>query len=517
MKQFFGREDALKLQLLCASAGINCPTLAEEIEIEGIAMDSRRVVPGGMFICIRGIHADGHAYISRAIAMGAVCILTDCKVETNVPDTVVHLTADNTRCAAAYLFDAWNGFPSKRLRIIGVTGTNGKTSVTHMLKAIFESALCRCGVIGTVGCESVGRPLVKRAKNELFNMTTPDPPELYRVLAEMAEDGVEYVFMEVTSHALALDKVAPLSFEAAIFTNLTPEHLDFHGSMEAYADAKATLFTKSKLSIINRDSTYAPQMTERAAGKILTCSVSCYADYTAENCVCNENGIAYDLCSGSSRIRITCPITGRFTVANSMQAAICGLQMGVSVKNVKNALASLSGVKGRMERVRLGMGADFSVFIDYAHTPDALEKLLCTAKDLKRDGGRIVLLFGCGGDRDKSKRSVMGRLASHYADYTVVTSDNSRSEEPEAIIKDILRGIDKKHPHTVIVDRKQAIEYVVQTAKSRDVILLAGKGHEEYEITRTERLPFCEKEIVRKAFEVRRRTEQNTDAMENDK
>lgn len=506
----------MKLLQLCEPAGIDCPASAVDTEIEGVAIDSRRVVPGGMFVCIRGLHADGHAYISRAIALGAACILTDRSVAVEVPDTVVQITSENTRRAAAYLFDAWYGFPSRRLKLIGVTGTNGKTSITHMLKAVLESALCRCGVIGTVGCELGGQSFQKPNKHELFNMTTPDPPELYRILAQMADAGAEYVIMEVTSHALALEKVAPLSFEAAIFTNLTPEHLDFHESMEAYADAKAGLFAKSRLSIINRDSPYADYMRRRAAGEALTCSASCRADYTAENCVCDGNGVEYDLVSGSSRIHISCPVTGRFTVMNSMQAAICALRLGVSVKCIKTALSTLVGIKGRMERVRLGIGADFSVLIDYAHTPDALEKLLCTASELKGKGGRILLLFGCGGDRDKSKRAAMGRIASRYADYTVVTSDNSRGEEPQDIIKDILRGIAPTHPHTVIVDRKQAIEYAVRSAQKGDMILLAGKGHEEYEITRTERLPFCEKEIVRAAYDRRRREEQTPNAMEND-
>ena len=506
----------MKLLHLCESAGIDCPASAIDTEIEGIAIDSRRVVPGGMFVCIRGLSTDGHAYISRAIAAGASCILTDRSVKVELPHTVVQITTENTRRAAAYLFDAWYGYPSRRLKLIGVTGTNGKTSVTHMLRAILESSLCRCGVIGTVGCLLDGRELFKPNQTELFNMTTPDPPELYRILAQMADEGAEYVVMEVSSHALALEKVAPLSFEAAIFTNLTPEHLDFHESMEAYAEAKARLFEKSRLSIVNRDSPYAARMLRHAKGEALTCSASCRADYTAENCICNEEGVSYDLVSGSSRMHISCPIPGRFTVVNSMQAAICALQMGVSVKNIKTALSTLPKIKGRMERVRLGIGADFSVLIDYAHTPDALEKLLCTARDIKGDGGRIVLLFGCGGDRDKSKRAAMGRIASRCADFTVVTSDNCRGEEPLEIIKDILRGIAPEHPHAVIVNRKQAIEYVVRSAQKNDLILLAGKGHEEYEITRTERLPFCEKEIVRAAFERRRREAQTPNTMEND-
>lgn len=506
----------MKLLLLCAAAGLECPPSAAETEIDGIAIDSRDVVSGGLFLCIRGLGTDGHAFISRAIAKGAACIVTDASVALDLPASVVHLRSKNTRRAAAYLFDAWYGSPSKRLKLVGVTGTNGKTSVTHMLKAIFEASLCRCGLIGTIGCRSSVRDYGARQKNSLANLTTPDPDALYRILAEMAEDGVEYVFMEVSSHALALDKIAPLAFCAAIFTNLTPEHLDFHESMDAYADAKAKLFEQSALSIVNSDSPFSYRMIEHARGQVITCSAACIADYTAELCEAHANGVAFDLCSSSTRLHIACPIAGRFTVLNAMQAAICAMQLGVSTKTIKAALASIPPIKGRMERVRLGSGADFTVLIDYAHTPDALEKLLCTAKEICPLGGRVVLVFGCGGDRDKSKRAVMGRIASHYADLVIVTSDNSRSEEPEDIIADILRGVDKRRPYKTIVDRKEAIAYAVTTAKSRDVILLAGKGHEEYEITKHERLPFCEREIVEEAFRQRKEPTNNTDRMEND-
>lgn len=506
----------MKLGLLCASAGIQCPTSAAEVEIEGIAIDSRDAVAGGMFVCIRGFHTDGHAFVSRAVKKGVSCVLTEKHADAVVPHGVIRLETKNTRRAAAYLFDAWYGFPTRHMKLIGVTGTNGKTSVTHMIRAVLEASFVRCGMIGTLGCESSVRTYDTSPKNKLANLTTPDPPQLYKAFAEMAKDGVEYVVMEVSSHALALDKVAPLTFEVGIFTNLTPEHLDLHESMEAYADAKAKLFEKSRLSIIHSDSAFSHRMIEHAANRILTCSAACVADYTAERCVSNTEGVAFDLCSHSSRIHLACPIAGRFTVLNCMQAAICCIELGVPIKTVKAALASIAGIKGRMERVRLGLGADFSVLIDYAHTPDALEKLLCTAKELRAERGRIVLVFGCGGDRDKSKRAVMGRIASHYADYVIVTSDNARSEEPEAIIRDILKGIEKDRPYRVIADRREAIRYAVGNAQSKDLILLAGKGHEEYELIHNERLPFCEREIVWQAFEARQPKNQDTDCTESD-
>ncbi len=503
----------MKLERLCNAAGLKCPADQIDTEIFGVAMDSRAVVKGGLFVCIRGLHTSGASYLAEAAERGAVCAV--CEPGTVEDSPIPILWTTNARAAAAYLFDAWYGFPTRRLKCIGVTGTNGKTSVTHMLKAILEADLHRCGLIGTVGCESSGRKLDAKGQNVLANMTTPDPPELYRILAEMADDGVEYVLMEVTSHALALQKTAPIDFEASIFTNLTPEHLDFHHDMSSYANAKARLFTRSRLSVIHSDSPYAGEMVAASKGRVITCGISQPSDWTAREIEeKGSGGVSYQLCTKDAQIKLSCPIPGSFTVINSMQAAICALQLGVPARAVQDALSSLGGIKGRMERVRLGLGADFTVLIDYAHTPDALENLLQAAKRLKTDSGVLTLLFGCGGDRDKSKRAMMGSVACRYADRVILTSDNSRSEDPEDILADILTGIDPQHPHTVIPDRRAAIEFAILNARSGDVILLAGKGHEQYEITREGRLPFCEAALVKRAFEMRRKQEKNTDSTE---
>lgn len=508
----------MKLKDLCLAADLRCPSGEEEREIQSIATDSRDVVADGLFICIRGLHTDGHAYIEDAIRAGAACIVADSQFDlSQVGKGPVLLQAENTRRAAAQLYHAWYGYPSKRLKIIGVTGTNGKTSVTHMLKAIFEAALCRCGLIGTVGCETAGRRLDSTPHHAaLANMTTPDPEELYRILREMVDDGVEYVLMEVTSHALALHKLDPIAFEAAIFTNLTPEHLDFHGTMEAYANAKAALFAQSRLAILNLDSPYADSMRAACKGRVLTCSVKGSADYTAELLSEGEAGVGYRLSSGRSTLRIVCPIPGHFSVVNSMQAAACALELGIGASAVKVGLSSLAGIRGRMERVKLGLDADFTVLIDYAHTPDALENLLRTVRQLKKPDQRVVLLFGCGGDRDKSKRATMGAIASVYADEIYLTSDNSRNEDPQAILDDVLLGIDPQKVCHVIPDRREAITRAVQQAKKGDLLLLAGKGHEEYEITREGRKPFREKEIVREAFALRRSTKHNIESTETE-
>ena len=502
----------MKLITLCQAAGIACPLEHENLEIQAICTDSRRIVKGGLYVAICGLRSNGHDYIKDAIGAGAICILTEEGVEYSkaLESGVAFISAKNTRRAAACLFDAWYGFPTKKLKIIGVTGTNGKTSVTHMLRHVLQTMLCKCGLIGTVGCESGGRFLDSRGSDALANMTTPDPEELYRILSEMVADGVEYVLMEVTSHALALGKLEPIRFAAAIFTNLTPEHLDFHGDMEHYADAKAELFGKSELSVIHANSPYAERMIKAATGRVITTGIGVAADYcaTGEELL-GEDGVRYRLSSNSFSLQIRCPIPGRFTVANSMQAAACALELGFGAGAVKDALSSLSGVKGRMEKVKLGLGADFSLFIDYAHTPDALENLLRTARGFCQAGQRLVLVFGCGGDRDRSKRALMGRIASTHADRVIITSDNSRGEDPDTIIKEILDGVENRK-YTVIPERREAIRQAVLEAERGDVILLAGKGHEEYEIDRNGRHPFCEKKIALEAFEERSRKQKNT-------
>ncbi len=505
----------MKLLELCAVLGQKCPDGRETLEIRSVEMDSRQVKEGSAFVCIRGLHTDGHTYIADAVAAGAVCIIAEVGANVRTSEEVTYLEVPDTRRALSVLCHAWYGYPSERLKLIGVTGTNGKTSVTHILRSVLEASLCRCGLIGTVGCESVGKHLDKETPFTLSNMTTPDPPTLYRMLAQMVEDGVEYVLMEVTSHALALGKLEPLSFEAAVFTNLTPEHLDFHGTMEAYAEAKTELFRKSRLSVINTDSPYGEQMRMSATGRVVTCGTRGSEDYVAENIEnSDDGGSAYDLKSGNASIHLHCPMPGRFHVMNSMQAAIVAHELGFGMRAIKSVLNTLTGVRGRMERLRLGPSADFTVLIDYAHTPDALENLLRTAAQIRKKDGRIVLLFGCGGDRDRGKRPVMGRIASLGADHVIVTSDNSRGERPENIIEEILVGIDREKPYTVIIDRKEAIRHAVIGARKNDVILLAGKGHEEYEIDCEGRKPFSEREIVLEAFADKRRRKNDSDTTE---
>ena len=509
----------MKLKQLCDAASIKCPKAHIDCEIEDISTDSRKEMKNAMFVCIRGTQFDSHNYIQNAIDNGAVCILAD----SNYPKPkeikeIAFLQCDDTRAALAHLWHAWYGFPCQGLKIIGVTGTNGKTSVAHMLRTILRSSWRTCGIIGTVGCETEKGTIEVSDDSGISNLTTPDPRDLYRIFAQMRDEGVEYVVMEVSSHALSLKKLAPITFEAAIFTNLTPEHLDFHKTMEAYAAAKASLFQKTKLGIFNVDSPYWTVMSENATCRKITCTAKDKeADYSADEVeIQSQNGVAYRLSSGRTRLRIACPIAGEFTVMNSMQASICALELGCSPAAIKTALATMGGVKGRMERVRLGLEADFSVLIDYAHTPDALEKLLLTARGLVQKGGRTVILFGCGGDRDRTKRAIMGEIAVRLADHVIITSDNSRGEDPMQIICQIVAGIPPQKSYTVIPDRASAIRYAIENAKAGDLILLAGKGHEQYEIVGSERRPFSEGNLIKEAFRARLRAQSDKDKDKNE-
>lgn len=481
------------------------------LEITGIASDSGDVEAGNLFVCLRGTKNDGHRYIRAAVENGALAVLTEegssFDFDFESAPAVLHLSTENTRRALSFLFNSWYGDPAKNMKLVAVTGTNGKTSLTFMLRAIFGAALVKTGLIGTVVCYSGDRKLESSSSKSTSNMTTPDPRDLYRILSVMAEDGDEVVFLEASSHALALDKLAPLHFAAAVFTNLTPEHLDFHGDMLSYLAAKKKLFSMCDLAVINADDKYACEIRHAAEDggcskiRLCTCNDSKRTDYLAADTVnLGVDGIEYLLSSVCHVFKVKSPIPGRFTVMNTLEAAACALEMGISPQNVQDALRHMGGIDGRFERVKLCPGADFSIFIDYAHTPDALENLLLTVRGFRRSGERIVLLFGCGGDRDRGKRAVMGRIASELADFVIVTSDNSRSEEPADIISDIMVGFDYSRAHAIVIEnRAEAIDYAVRNALSGDIILLAGKGHEAYEIDKNGKRPFSEKKIAQES------------------
>lgn len=484
----------MKLYDICRGADVECPEHIADIEISGISCDSRRIKSSYLFICLTGDKNDGHHHIDEALINGASAVV----IENEVYFSDKAVLVESTRTAYAKMMNSFCENPAQKLKFIGITGTNGKTSVSVMLKHILNNANIPCEVIGTLNSSS----LSESAYNLKANFTTPDPEELYPMLQRILASGIEYVVMEVSSHALKYDKLAPINFEIGVFTNLTEDHLDFHGTMEDYFKSKKRLFDKCSLGIINVDDEYGKQIAELAPCKIKTCSAKQSADYSCEVIEnLGENGTRYRMEADEDDLLINCSIPGCFSVLNSMQASACALELNIDKPIICESFDSFQGVDGRFERLEAPRGWDVAVFIDYAHTPDALQNLLDTANSLKREGQRVVLLFGCGGDREHQKRSIMGKIAVENADFVIITSDNPRSECRNDIINDILQSITCENNFAVIPDRKTAIEFAISCSRTGDIILLAGKGHERYEIDSEGRKPFDERKIVCEAFE----------------
>lgn len=478
----------------------------ENIEIAAIVSDSRKLTDGCAFVCIRGGKFDGHDFASEAAEKGAVAIIAEEK-PTSLPETVTLVLVPNTREALAYMWDNWYGNPSAEMKLIGITGTNGKTTTSYAIKALLEEDGRSVGVIGTLGTVVGERAegLPNGGSDMVFGgaaMTTPDPEILYRLLRNMADEGVEYIVMEVSSHALAQYKVKPLRFEIAVFTNLGDDHLDFHKTQENYFYTKASLFRQSKKGIVNYEDPYGRKLAEVTACDLIFCSTDprhsdrSEVQYTAVDFANRyEDGIEYTLHSCDTVFRIKSSVIGTFNVGNTLLAAVCALECGVEPETVRDALKKFRGVEGRMERVADPEGkANFSVVIDYAHTPEALHLAIECMKG--RAAGKLMVLFGCGGDRDPKKRPKMGRVAVTEADYAIITSDNCRTESPHAILSDILMGVGEATNYIMICDREEAVRYAMNRAEKGDILLLLGKGHEKYEITAEGKIPFDEKKIV---------------------
>lgn len=484
----------MKVKEIFDSAGLEFPAKYGDIEFCDAVTDSRLVRRGSMFIALRGYNTDGHNYIEKAIGNGASVIVAE-QVRDECVGGAAIILIDNTRRAAALLYNAICKFPSKRIKLVGVTGTNGKTSICFMLKSIFEAAGIPCGVIGTTGAyiSGIDEPIAKTG------LTTPEAAQLFPLLEKMADMGAKYVFMEVSSHALARGRVVGLEFELGIFTNLSRDHLDFHGSMENYFLAKASLFSKCKHVIVNRDDAYGRRLALLYGGSI-TCSAKVEASVTAKDITLSREKTSYKLKYGARDVELDISLgaLGDFSVINSLEAAAAAICLKIEERAVKEGLSRFFGAKGRFERVYSG---EFDVLIDYAHTPDALERVLeSVRKTYHSRTANIITVFGCGGERDKGKRKQMGRIASRLADITVISSDNPRSEDPDEIIKSILKGVNKEKRYAVIPDRKSAIEYAISLARAGDVVLVAGKGHETYQIDANGEHPFDEIKIINDAI-----------------
>ncbi len=499
----------MRLAELIADADVVALRADPETEISAVVSDSRRAVPGCLFLCLRGTRTDGHTHIAEAAARGAAAAVIGEGYEA--PPDFPFVRVRDTRAAAARIWNRRFGCPAEGMRVVAVTGTNGKTSTAYMLRAILSAAGSRVGMIGTVRCLCGEEEIPLGGGGEISDtpaaMTTPDPEYLYGAVARMRAMGADTLVMEASSHALDQRKTDALPVSLAVFTNLSPEHLDYHGTMDAYLRAKARLFEAVPRGIVNADDPAAPALAALCPlCRILRCSAETGtegADYRALRVRCEGmDGVGYVLFSERAVFRVRCPVPGRFTVMNSLLAAAAALELGADPAAVREALRTFPGVEGRMERVALP-GAPFTLFLDYAHTPAALESLLRTVRAARRPGERITLLFGCGGDRDPYKRPAMGEIASALADFVIVTSDNSRTEDPERILSHILGGMDREKPYAVIPDRREAIRFAVSGARAGDILLFAGKGHEKYEIGPHGRRPFDEAAIAREAYEAR--------------
>jgi UDP-N-acetylmuramoyl-L-alanyl-D-glutamate--2,6-diaminopimelate ligase len=466
--------------------------------VESIAYDSRRVQRNGLFVALRGEKNDGHEFIGQAIENGASVIVAE-REEKNPRATC--LLVENTRTALADLAATFYGLPARRLKLAAVTGTNGKTTTTFLIKHICEKAGLRCGLIGTVRYE-IGERVLPAPR------TTPESLDLQELLAQMANAGCRAAAMEVSSHALAQERIRGLEWEVAVFTNLTQDHLDYHGTMKNYFESKAKLFTqlaqqqkkRKPVAVVNMDDRYGEQLLDRIDKKIsvVTFGMGVRADFRAANYRMEFGGTSYQLDARGKSYLVRLPLIGRFNVANSMAALAAANALGLNLREAVLSLGKSPQVPGRLEMVPAKR--QFQVFVDYAHTPDALLNVLKTLRQL--EPGRLIAVFGCGGDRDRQKRPLMGRVADQNADYSIITSDNPRKEDPNAIISEIEKGFGSDR-YEKVAERAEAIACAIALAQPRDIILIAGKGHETYQEFADHTVPFDDIQVARRAIEDR--------------
>lgn len=460
------------------------------IDIKGIAYDSRQVEPGYLFVCISGFKTDGHCYIDQAVKNGAEAILIEKTIEPI--DTITIIKTSNNRKALALLASNFYGRPSYKMKVIGVTGTNGKTTTTHLIKAILEEAGLKTGLMGTLYAQ-VDDKIID------FGHTTPEAPEVERFMQICHENMAQYVVMEVSSHGLDLYRVDYIDFNIAIFTNLTQDHLDYHNNMQEYLASKLRLFNMiesrdENFVVVNADDNYAWDFIQTSKARVFTYGLSDNSDIKAKNAIIDSKGSKFTLCFEGTNLDIKVKLIGMFSIYNVLAAIAFGLGEEISLKIIKTALEKVEGVPGRFEQVDLGQ--DFTVIVDYAHTPDGLENILKTGRQLASN--RLITVFGCGGDRDRGKRPLMGEVAARYSDFCVVTSDNPRSEDPKDIINDIVPGLDrvKDSRYAIVIDRREAINHAIHLARPGDLLIIAGKGHETYQLVKDKVLDFDDRKVA---------------------
>ena len=469
----------------------------KNIDITGISYNSKTTKKGDIFVCLVGEHTDGHEFAQNAIEAGAAALLVERKVEgTKIPQVVVA----STRHKIADIADRFYSSPSKGINLIGITGTNGKTTVTHLIQKIFEENNEKCALIGTLGYKLSSNGEYRDAKH-----TTPQAPELQATLRMIKDvEKIDNVVMEVSSHALEQNRVGGCRFNGAVFTNLTQDHLDYHITMDNYFKAKALLFehlTEGDFAVINADDEYGDRFISVVPEgvRVLTYGVRQQSDVMARNINFSLNGAEFTLVANAKEHKVNLHMNGMFSVYNVLAAVTAALAIGIDIETAIKALQNVKGVAGRFEVVVKKP----LVIVDYAHTPDGLENVLKSAREITPEDGKLICLFGCGGDRDATKRPKMGAIAEKLADKIVITSDNPRSEDPQTIITDIIAGLKSVNTESVIVepDRGTAIGLLKSIANNNDVVVIAGKGHEDYQILKDKTIHFDDREEARKVFE----------------
>jgi len=486
----------MQLKTLAAAITPSQITGSSDRNVESVAYDSRRVQKNSLFVALRGEKTDGHQFIDQAVEKGATVIVAEQEIQ-NARATC--LVVKDTRAAMADLAATFYGYPARRLKMAAVTGTNGKTTTTFLIKHICEKAGVRCGLIGTVRYEIGDRVLPA-------TRTTPESLELQELLAQIANAGCRAAAMEVSSHALAQERVRDLEWDVAVFTNLTQDHLDFHGTMENYFEAKARLFDalsqqqkkQKAIAVINRDDRYGEKLIERLAGKtsVVTYGMNSHSDFRASSYRMEFAGTSFQLDANGKSYLVRVPLIGRFNVANAMAALAASTGLGVNLRDAILSLGKSPQVPGRLESVPAKR--KFQVFVDYAHTPDALLNVVKTLRELQPR--KLIVVFGCGGDRDRDKRPQMGAVVDQQADFGIITSDNPRKEDPDAIISEVEKGF-RGDRYEKIPDRSEAIARAIALAQPRDIVLIAGKGHETYQEFGDHTIPFDDIQVARRALE----------------
>ncbi|HWQ76239.1 MAG TPA: UDP-N-acetylmuramoyl-L-alanyl-D-glutamate--2,6-diaminopimelate ligase [Syntrophomonas sp.] len=466
---------------------------SDDVDVLGLCYDSRKAAEGFLFVCIPGFKTDGHQFALQAVANGAGVILAE--KEIDLPKGVTLLITDDCRQSLPLLSANFYGHPSRDLKVVGVTGTNGKTTTTHLIKAILEEAGYKTGIIGT---------LYARIDDteKVLGHTTPESLDIEEFIATARQENARYVVMEVSSHALDLGRVDRIFFDAAVFTNLTQDHLDYHQDMEHYEQSKLKLFQQPHegtgwFAVVNGDDAYGQDFVA-ASSRAYTYGVNQEADVRAIEVDSNLKGSSFKVVTAAEEFTIHMKLIGLFSVYNALAAICYALHEGIDSGTIKSALEKVSGVAGRFEQVDCGQ--DFTVVVDYAHTPDGLENILRTGRQIAKN--RLITVFGCGGDRDRTKRPLMGKIAAEWSDFCIVTSDNPRSEDPEAIIDDIVPGLHavQDSHFAKIVDRRDAIEHAIRLARPGDLVIIAGKGHETYQLVKDQVLDFDDRKVAREVL-----------------